>query len=269
MKRGTPEHSKMRRLKRALDLRLYEAVGLLECLWHLTDREAPRGDIGKLSDEAICDSLDWARDRKTLIDALVDCGWLDRCQDHRLVVHHWADHCTDALRKRIGRGKGGFANVRQCSPTADNGSQRQPPNPTQPSPSQPNLASPSPNPAAAGVTLVPTSGLLAEAVAAARAAPEAPGIDPRIEALMGIGMAFGNAGALVRRYSPTGDEVENYVERSMAPGINNRIAFTTACIREKREIEAVQAGADDEAALREGLADGRARRAAKAKGAKP
>lgn len=260
MKRGTLEHSKMRRLRKVLDLRLYEAAGLLETLWHLADRESPRGDIGKLSDEAICDSLDWARDHKTLLDALVDCGWIDRCEEHRLVVHDWHDHCNDATRKRIMRDGSGFAIVRQRRTTADNGGQRQP---ALPSPALPSLAPPSPTREAATTASVPASPPTMPA--------EPRGLDPRIEALMGVGMAFGNAGGLLRRFSPTEAEVENYVERSMSPGINNRIAFVTACIREKREIEAVQATgeqqrqADEDRAMREGIEDARRRLAAKGK----
>lgn len=103
MKRGTLNHTKMRRLKRALNLRLYEAAGLLEALWHLTGNERPTGDIGTLSDSDIADALEWGGDPGQLIAALVETGWLDKCQRCRLVVHDWKEHCDDAVRKRVQR----------------------------------------------------------------------------------------------------------------------------------------------------------------------
>lgn len=251
-----------------LDIRLYQAVGLLEMLWHLTDREAPRGDIGKLSDEAICDSLDWPGSPPALIDALAECGWLDRCEEHRLVVHHWQDHCTDALRKKIARDGGGFACVRRCPPLSANGSKRQPPCLTQPLP----LPSPAPpSPVAATTAADAMTSMTVRAIADATTAQEPRDLDPRIVALCSVGMSFGASSGLVRRYHPTVEEVENYCERSRSPGINNRIAFVTACVREKRDIEPIQPPAeairqaDEDRAMREGIEDARRRLAAKGK----
>ena len=92
MKREAIGHTKMKRLCRRLDIPLWQAVGLLETLWGLTAREAPRGDIGKLSDEDIALAIDYRGAESKLIEALIGSGWLDRDPVERLVIHDWADH---------------------------------------------------------------------------------------------------------------------------------------------------------------------------------
>jgi hypothetical protein len=103
MKREAPSNSKMKRLCRLLDIPLYHAVGMLELLWHTTAREAPCGDIGKLSNEDIALSLDYRGDENKLIDALVRTGWLDVSSEYRLLVHDWHEHADEAVKKRLTR----------------------------------------------------------------------------------------------------------------------------------------------------------------------
>jgi hypothetical protein len=103
VKREAPSNSKMKRLCRLLDIPLYQAVGLLELLWHLTAREATRGDIGKLSNEDIALALDYRGDENMLIDALVRTHWLDENSEHRLVIHEWHEHADEAVKKRLTR----------------------------------------------------------------------------------------------------------------------------------------------------------------------
>jgi len=92
MKRDAIQHPKFMRLCQRLNLRRWQAVGLLETLWQFTAGYARRGDIGRYSNREIADWLGWEGDADELIDALVECGWLDRCAVHRLVVHDWAEH---------------------------------------------------------------------------------------------------------------------------------------------------------------------------------
>jgi len=103
MKREARNHSKMRRLCRKLDVPLYQAMGILECLWHLTAVEAWRGDIGKLSNEDIALALDYRGDEDQLIEALVATGWLDKDETCRLLVHDWAEHADNTVQKRAKR----------------------------------------------------------------------------------------------------------------------------------------------------------------------
>jgi hypothetical protein len=105
VKREAINHTKMKRLCRRLDIPLYQAVGLLESIWHLTGREAPRGDLGKLSDEDIALAIDYRGDETALINALVASGWLDWNQTERLVVHDWSEHADDAVHMRLARAR--------------------------------------------------------------------------------------------------------------------------------------------------------------------
>lgn len=77
------------------------AIGILESLWHFAQRFAPRGDIGKFTDDDIAADLEWKDDCTKLIDTLVECGWLDRCETHRLLIHDWADHCDRTVKKYL------------------------------------------------------------------------------------------------------------------------------------------------------------------------
>jgi len=104
MKRTGIDHPKTRRLAKLLGVPMFSAVGVLECVWHFTARHAIRGDIGRWNDHEIADAIGWpAEDAERLIPALVDAGWLDRCQSHRLVVHDWQDHCDEAVKKTVQR----------------------------------------------------------------------------------------------------------------------------------------------------------------------
>jgi hypothetical protein len=113
MKRSAMGHTKLKKLARKLNIPIYAAVGLLECLWHLTAREAPRGDIGRLCDEDICVGLDWDGDEAALIAALVEARWLDRSDVHRLIVHDWHDHADDATKKLVSRNGWTFSSLPQ------------------------------------------------------------------------------------------------------------------------------------------------------------
>lgn len=99
MKRGTPDHVKFHDLCIRLGIRRYQAMGVLEGIWHLAATQAKRGDIGKWSNEKISAWLQWERNADDLVNALVDSGWLDRDDTHRLVVHDWADHCDQTVRR--------------------------------------------------------------------------------------------------------------------------------------------------------------------------
>jgi hypothetical protein len=112
MKREAPSCSKMKRLCRLLDIPLYQAVGMLELLWHLTAREAPRGDIGKLSNEDIALAVDYRQNEDVLIEVLVRTRWLDVSAEHRLLIHDWQEHADEAVKKRLTRSGQSFISAR-------------------------------------------------------------------------------------------------------------------------------------------------------------
>lgn len=103
MKRGTPELLKFSDLEDLLKVPRYAAVGVLECLWHLTAKNAPDGAIGRWSPAVIAKNLGWKGSPDKLIEALITSRWLDRHPTHRLVVHDWPKHCEDAVHRDLAR----------------------------------------------------------------------------------------------------------------------------------------------------------------------
>jgi hypothetical protein len=98
MKASTPELMKFQRLMRRLKESKRGTIGLLEGMWLAVGKNCPRGDIGKFSNEEIAIMCDWEGDADELVNALVDCGWLDVCSVERLVVHDWHDHCPTYVK---------------------------------------------------------------------------------------------------------------------------------------------------------------------------
>lgn len=93
----------MKRLCRRLDVPLYVGVGILESIWHVTGRECPCGNIGRLTDEDIALAMDYRGDEAKLIEALVSSGWVDRDPQDRLLIHDWWDHADDHVHRRVAR----------------------------------------------------------------------------------------------------------------------------------------------------------------------
>lgn len=89
MKHSTPDSMKFKKLQRRLGVSRKEVVGVLELLWIATQTNARRGDIGRYTNEEIAIECDWEGDPDHLIESLVESGWLDPCDRHRLVVHDW------------------------------------------------------------------------------------------------------------------------------------------------------------------------------------
>jgi hypothetical protein len=103
LKRGTPDHPKVSVLMQVLGCTRQSAIGILELLWHFTARYAPRGDIGRWSDERIAAGLYWTGDPASVVSALTRSGWLDPHPSLRLVVHDWHDHADDTTKKHLKR----------------------------------------------------------------------------------------------------------------------------------------------------------------------
>jgi hypothetical protein len=106
--RAVPEHPKFARLKRTLRISKFEALGLLEALWHFTGKFAPRGNVGKFTDLEIEDWLEWNGDPGFAVKGLIASGWLDESKEFRLVVHDWKDHADATTKKYMGRTGEGF-----------------------------------------------------------------------------------------------------------------------------------------------------------------
>lgn len=102
-KRGVIDHPKFARLKVKLKVGKAVALGYLETLWQFTGRYTPQGNVGKYSDEEIEAWLEWDGEDGALIEAFVKCGWLDRDDTHRLLVHDWADHVDHTTKTALTR----------------------------------------------------------------------------------------------------------------------------------------------------------------------
>jgi hypothetical protein len=109
MKVGTTDLIKFKRLQRSLAESQRGIVGLLELLWAGTAKNCPQGDIGRFENIDIAVICDWEGDPDKLINALVDCGWLDVSDDHRLVVHDWHEHAPTWVKGNLASSKKSFA----------------------------------------------------------------------------------------------------------------------------------------------------------------
>ena len=85
-------HPKTLDLATMLKIQRLYAVGLLEGLWDFAGDQSPQGNIGKWSNAVIAAACDWPGDPDEFVEALVDSRHLDRCTQHRLVIHDLADH---------------------------------------------------------------------------------------------------------------------------------------------------------------------------------
>jgi hypothetical protein len=109
IKRGGPDHPKLKALARRLDIEPAHAVGLHESLLHFTARYAARGDVGKFSDEDLAEGCLTRISATKFISALVESKLLDISSEHRLVVHDWPDHCDDFVHIAVARAREFFA----------------------------------------------------------------------------------------------------------------------------------------------------------------
>lgn len=96
-------------LKRKLNLNLWQTKGVLESLWGFCAINTMQGDIGRFTNEEICTCIEWDDDSDGLFSALIECGWLDECAEHRLVVHDWEHHCPTYIRGNLARYGKAFA----------------------------------------------------------------------------------------------------------------------------------------------------------------
>lgn len=101
MKRTAFSSPKLIDLMLSLNISKPTAVGILELLWEFTYRNAIQGDVGKWKNRQISYYIGWDGDDDILIQALIDCRWLDEDEEHRLIIHDLADHADDNWRKTL------------------------------------------------------------------------------------------------------------------------------------------------------------------------
>ncbi len=102
-KRGTLTHRRTRRLARLLRIQPPYALGVMEAVWHVAAEQAPRGDVGRLSNQDLCDEAYLEGNADEIVAALVEAGVLEEHSAFRLVVHGWSEHADRAVRHKLSR----------------------------------------------------------------------------------------------------------------------------------------------------------------------
>ncbi len=115
MKREAFNHPKMLDLAARLEVSRTHACGIVANLWNWAADTAAQGDVGKWSDGVIARALDWDGDAAEFVDALVESGWVDRCAEHRLVIHDLEDHSPEWLKTKLKRAKKWFLTATKAS----------------------------------------------------------------------------------------------------------------------------------------------------------
>jgi hypothetical protein len=103
MKREALRHPKMLDFSGTLDITLVEAVGYITFLTDFVRDNAPQGNVGKWSNCAIARACMWPGNADEFVGALVQTGWLDEDNEHRLLVHDWHDHCENWVKAKLSR----------------------------------------------------------------------------------------------------------------------------------------------------------------------
>lgn len=114
MKVGAKDHIKVKRLKRALGVPLYQAVGILETLYQVCSSSADDGGIGRYCNGDIALELEWEGDPDALIQALIETGLVDVCSVNRLAVHDWLEHAPEFIKDRLRKRAGNSDSSRKC-----------------------------------------------------------------------------------------------------------------------------------------------------------
>lgn len=99
MKHQTIHHVKTKRLARALQVRRYAVVGILDLLWLCARETYPTGLL-PFSEEELAEEVDWEGDPSHLARALIDSGWLHRIEGG-FGIHDWQDHCEDTVHRKL------------------------------------------------------------------------------------------------------------------------------------------------------------------------
>jgi uncharacterized protein len=73
-------------LRDVMDLRKYQAAGVLELMFHFCAAFTPAGNIGKYSDADIENFIQWKGEPGALVAALVQTGWLQESATCRLAL---------------------------------------------------------------------------------------------------------------------------------------------------------------------------------------
>ena len=142
MKVCCPSHAKTKHLQRVLSVRLerpfrlWEAIGVVECLFQFAANSADDGRVGRYDNDVIACWFEWFDDCHDLIGALVEVGYLDELDNtERLQIHDWTDHAPKYIQDRLSKRKSRKLSklVETCPEVSDKVAI----NPTKPNPTKP------------------------------------------------------------------------------------------------------------------------------------
>jgi hypothetical protein len=119
MKRDALSHPKTLELASRLDTSRAHAIGVLTLLWDFCATYTPQGDIGRHRNGAIARACEWMDNPDEFVTALIDAGWLDVSEKHRVIVHDWPDHCESWVKAKLARAKQWFLEEYGLNPTSD------------------------------------------------------------------------------------------------------------------------------------------------------
>lgn len=92
-------HPKTKKLARLLGVSLPAAVGHLHYLWWWALDFAQDGNLSKYDAYDIKDATHWEGDETTMLDALVETGFIDET-DEGLFLHDWEEYAGKLLERR-------------------------------------------------------------------------------------------------------------------------------------------------------------------------
>lgn len=97
---GLREHRKTYACAEKLKISRVVMVGTLVSLWLWALDNAPDGSMDGISNRTIAHVCDWPEKKaETLINSLVECGWLDKDGDI-LRIHDWTDYAGRLMERR-------------------------------------------------------------------------------------------------------------------------------------------------------------------------
>lgn len=86
------EHPKMYALSEALKIPDYAAIGIIMGVSLWGARNTKDGEITGIPPRAIADAIHWKKKPEILIQALVDCGFIDKSENGRSFLHEFAEY---------------------------------------------------------------------------------------------------------------------------------------------------------------------------------
>jgi hypothetical protein len=79
-------------LMNMLKIKRPPAIGTVSLFWTWALDAAPDGDISKFPAHAIAEACCWEKSPDVLLNALIECGWIDKDSDGRLLIHDWDEY---------------------------------------------------------------------------------------------------------------------------------------------------------------------------------